>query len=167
MTVIQNTATDPENNPLPTVGVRIQLMTGSAAQPGYTPNTSIGALTEISTDQAGFWSANLTPNSAITPANTYYLVQEDQAISTIVVPATGGPYQLSAVLATPPPTPAAPGITGIQVAVAGTVEGARPEINLIPGAGMSISAADNAVANRVDITVAATSILALQWMGAM
>lgn len=44
----------------------------------------------------------------------------------------------------------------VQVALAGTVEGARPELNFVNGPGTSFNVADNAAANRVDITVSLT-----------
>ena len=156
MTVVQNTATDPGGEPLSQVSVRISLVTGTSATPGYTASGDISATYTTSTTQAGFWTANLTPNSAITPANTYYQVIEGSgAVSNIVVPASGGPYTLAQLLVTPPPTPGAVGITGLQIATAGTVEGVRPEVNLIAGAGVAITAADNPGSNRVDVTVTA------------
>lgn len=154
--VVQNDPINPGQEPYARGQVRIQLVTGTDNGPGYTAaNTIIGTST-VDTDAQGNWSATLTPNSLITPANTYYRVTEGFAVSPIVVPASGGPYTLSSILATPPPTPGAPGITGVQVAVGGTVDGVRPEINLVPGAGMQISAADNPGSNRVDVTLTST-----------
>lgn len=157
MTVVQNTATDPGGNPLAQTPVRITLITGPASNtPGYTAAGDITGTLSLTTDLTGHWSATLTPNAQITPANSYYQVVEGQAVSAIVVPASGGPYQLGAILAAPPPTPAAPGITGVQVAAGGAIAGTRPEINLIAGSGVTIGAADNPAAARVDVTLTAT-----------
>lgn len=166
MTVIQNTATDPGGNPLAGTGVRIALVTGAANGAGYTASGDIIGTYATSTDQAGHWSATLTPNASITPANTYYQVVEGRSISNIVVPSSGGPYLLANVLAVPPPTPSAPGITGLQIAANGAIAGVRPELNLIAGANTSVTAADNAGSNRVDITLAATGGVALDTVGA-
>lgn len=156
MTVVQNTATDPGGDPLVSINVRISLVTGSPNTPGYTASGEIAGTFTVPTDTAGHWSATLTPNSSITPANSYYQVVEGQAISNIVVPATGGPYLLGDLLVTPPPTGTPLGITGVQVAGNGTIAGVRPEINLIAGAGMTVTATDNAGAGRVDVTLASS-----------
>ena len=151
--VVTNNPIDPGQEPFARGLVHIDLITGTDGGAGYTSTGTIIGTFTTETDNAGNWTATLTPNSQITPANTYYKVTEGFAVSNIVVPASGGPYTVSSILATPPPTPSAPGITGVQVAVGGTVEGVRPEVNLIPGTGMAISAADNAGANRVDVTL--------------
>lgn len=154
--VVTNNPIDPGQEPFAHGLVHIDLITGTDGGAGYTGTGSIIGTYTTTTDAAGNWQATLTPNSQITPANTYYRVTEGFAVSPIVVPASGGPYTLSSILATPPPTPSAPGITGVQVAANGTVAGSRPEVNLIPGTGMAISAADNAGANRVEVTLSAT-----------
>jgi len=123
---------------------------------GYTATGDISGPLNLTTDNTGHWSADLAPNSSITPSGTYYQVNEDGALSNIVVPATGGPWNLSQVLVTTPPTPAAPGITGVQVAAAGTVDAIRPEVNLIAGSGITIGVADNPSQNRADVTFTAT-----------
>jgi len=156
MTVVRNTATAPGGGALANARVRINLVTRSAASPGYTPGGDIVGILDIRADESGFWSADLVPNASITPANTYYRVIESSAVSTFVVPATGGPYNLSEVLAASPPTPSAPGMTGLQAAANGTVAGVRPEINLIAGTNTTITAADNPGQNRVDVTINAT-----------
>lgn len=157
MTEIQGTALDAAGQGVEFADVKIALVTSSSSTPGYTGSGEILQALQVSANQAGAWTANLIPNTAITPANTYYIVTEGRgAVSDIVVPATGGPYQLTEVLVTPPPTPEAPGITGIQVAADGTVEGVRPEINLIAGTNVTVTAADNPSANRVDVTLTAT-----------
>lgn len=155
--IVQGTALDAAGNPVPFAGVRVALVTGSSTTPGYTSAGEITATYQTSASQTGAWSITLAPNTSITPANTYYQVTEGtSAVSAIVVPATGGPYTVERLLVTPPPTPSAPGITGVQVAASGTVAGVRPEVNLIGGTGVGITAVDNASANRVDVTLTAT-----------
>lgn len=156
MTVVQSVARDPSGLPLTNLRVRITLVTGSATLPGYTSDGDIVGSAYATTDENGAWSADLVPNSQITPANTYYRVVEATMVTTLVVPATGGPYALRDASATPPPTPGAPGITGVQVAVGGMVAGVRPEVNLIAGANVTITGADNPAGNRVDVTVDAS-----------
>lgn len=154
---VTNTITDDSGQPVKGAQVLISLVTAATTQPGYTTSSTIEGTLVVYTDATGTWSANLTPNSSITPANTYYRVTENNYWqSTIVVPASGGPYQISAVLSTPPPTPSAPGITGVQVAVSGAVAGVRPEFNLIPGSGVAITATDNPANQRVDVTVSSS-----------
>lgn len=155
MTVVQNTTSAPvgahANRP-----VFITLLAGANGAPGYTSSSTVVGISTVETDASGHWSADLTPNSSFTPANTVYQVTEEGGVSLISVPATGGPYELSSLLVTTPPTLSAPGITGVQVAVGGTVDGVRPEINMIAGTGMIISAVDNPGANRVDVTLQST-----------
>ena len=155
MTTVQNIALSPGGTPL-SINVRITLQTGASNLPGYLTSSDISAVYTTSTAQDGSWSANLTPNSEITPANTYYQVYEGSALSNIVVPASGGPYSLSEILVTEPPTPSAVGITGVQVAADGTVAGVRPEINVIAGSGITVTATDNPADARVDVTVSST-----------
>lgn len=152
MTIVTNIITDPGENPVKDATVRITLITGTNA-PGYTASGEVQGTYSLSTDATGTWSANLTPNSAITPTGTYYQVVEGRAVSNINVPATGGPCLVGSILVVPPTTPGALGITGVQVAVGGTIEGNRPEINLIAGTNVTLSGADNPTNNRVDVTV--------------
>lgn len=156
MPIVQNTAADPGQEPLASINVRISLITGTPNGPGYAGSGDILGTFTTPTDATGHWSATLTPNASITPANTFYQVVEGQGISNIVMPASGGPYLLAQLLVTPPPTPSAVGITGLQVAAAGTIAGVRPEINLIAGSGMTVSAVDNPGAARVDVTLASS-----------
>lgn len=150
---VQNIVTDAAGSPIPNAVVRIDLIAGSViAQPGYTATTTIGPPLLFNADSVGRWSVVLAGNATLTPANTYYRIIEAGFVSTVVVPAAGGPYNLSAVLVAPP-TPASPGITGVQVALAGTVVGSRPQINLIQGAGATLAVADNPANSRVDVTV--------------
>jgi hypothetical protein len=155
VTTVQNTATDPGGEPL-RINVRVTLMTGSPNTPGYTGSGDIAGTLSISTDVSGHWSADLTPNASITPGNTWYQVVEGQAISNIVVPASGGPYLLGDLLVTPPTSGTPLGITGVQVAADGTIAGVRPEINLISGSNVIVTATDNPSAGRVDVAVSAT-----------
>lgn len=155
MTVVQSIARDSAGQPLKQLRVRIALVTGSSTLPGYTADGEIVGPGFATTDETGAWSADLVPNNLITPANTYYRVVEAAMVTTIVMPDSGGPYELRDVVSTPPPTPGTPGIAGVQLAVAGTVKGVRPEVNLIAGSGMTISGADNRDANRVDVTLSA------------
>ena len=157
MTVVQGTALDSAKTPIPYAQIQITLVTGTPGGPGYTSLGELYGTHEIAADNKGAWSIDLTPTTQITPANTYYQVQEGVALSIIQVPASGGPYEISTLLVTPPPTPAAPGITGVQVAVAGTLDGNRPEINFIPGPNVAIGAVDNPGAGRVDVTITAAS----------
>jgi hypothetical protein len=156
-TTVQGTALDAGGNPVPFATIHVALVTSSPSTPGYSAGGEIIATYQTSATQTGAWSITLTPNTAITPANTYYTIAEGSiSVSDVVVPASGGPYTLAEILVTPPPTPSAPGITGVQVAANGTVTGERPEINLIAGANTTISAADNPGANRVDVTIASS-----------
>jgi len=143
MTVIQGTATDSGGAPLKYTSVGITPMSGSPLNPG----AATGTPTTIRSDNGGNWSLDLTPNTA----GTFYQVTAGQTIASIIVPASGGPYNLSQVLAGVPPTPSAP----VQVAVGGTVKGVRSEVNLIAGANATVTAADNPASNRVDVTFAA------------
>lgn len=152
MTSVTNTIKDPAGNLVTGATVRITLITGTNA-PGYTSSGEVQGTYSVSTDATGTWTANLTPNSAITPTNTYYQVVEGRAVSNISVPATGGPYLLGSILVVPPTTPAALGITGVQVAANGTVAGSRPEVNVIAGSNVTVSAADDSANNRVNVTV--------------
>lgn len=154
--VVTNNPIDPGQQPFKRGPVHIELVTGSANGAGYTATQSIIETFTTQTDDSGNWSATLTPTNAITPANTHYRVNEGGYVSLITVPDSGGPYNLSQLLVTNPPTPAAPGITGVQVAVGGTVDGVRPEINLIAGSGMLVSGVDNPGSNRVDVTLQST-----------
>lgn len=155
MTVVQNIPVDPAGAILPNAAVTIVLVTASDTSPGYTGTQTVVAPHVVYTDPTtGKWSTDLLPNTSLTPANTYYRVTEPNGeISNVVVPASGGPYNLSQVLATPPPVPGAPGITGVQVAANGTVAGVRPEINLVAGTNVTVTAADDSANNRVNVTV--------------
>lgn len=156
LTTVQDTAVDPSNNPIGGALVRVTLVTGTDQLPGYASAGTIMAPETVVADATGHWTLGLVPNVQITPANTYYQIVVAGKISNIVVPAGGGPYSVAQILVTPPPTPAAVGITALQVALAGSVVGSRAQINLIQGSGATLTVADNAVNNRVDVTVAST-----------
>jgi hypothetical protein len=101
VTVVQNIVTDPGGNPLALKPVRITLITSSPNTPGYVTGTGeITGTFSLLTDANGHWSATLTPNASINPANTYYEVVEGRAVSHITVPATGGPYNVGDILTT-------------------------------------------------------------------
>lgn len=153
MTLVTGTALDSAKAPIPYAQITITLVTGTPNGPGYTSLGELYGAHETTADNKGAWSIDLTPTSQVSPANTYYQVQEGLAISIIQVPATGGPYEISTLLVTQPPTPSAPGITAVQVAAAGTVEGSRPEINFVAGTGMGVAVADDPSNNRVDVTL--------------
>lgn len=156
MTVIQGTALDSGKSPLAHAQIRINLVTGSPTMPGYSSSGELIGPHTTTADANGVWSIDLTPNDQITPANTYYRVQEANGTSCIVVPDSGGPYSVNAILASPPPTPSPLAITGVLVAVGGTGKGTRPTVNLLAGSNVTISGADNPGNNRVDVTIAAT-----------
>ncbi|MGH6657598.1 MAG: hypothetical protein ACRDVE_20625 [Actinocrinis sp.] len=153
MTIVQNRPGSP-GGPHADRAVFITLLTPGGI--GYTETGDIVGDYTGRTDETGLWSLDLVPTNQITPANSSYQVTEESVASVFTVPDSGGPYNLAQLLVTDPPTPAAPGITGVQVAVGDVVEGVRPEINLIAGAGMQISGADNPTSGRVDVTLKST-----------
>jgi hypothetical protein len=155
VTVVQNTTSSP-GGPHANRFVYVTLIAGANGAPGYTSSGTVVGTYTVETDATGRWSIDLPPNSGFTPANSYYQVTEEGGVSLIVVPASGGPYNLSQLLVTTPPTPSAPGITGLQVAANGTVAGSRPEVNVVAGAGMTVTAVDDAANNRVDVTLSST-----------
>jgi hypothetical protein len=156
--VVQNVATDPSGNPLVGAIVRIALIASTIGRsPGYLSTSDIVGSWSTTTDNTGKWSLTLTGNANITPSNTYYQVSEAGYISNIVVPASGGPYNLSSILVSSPPALSPPGITGVQVAANGSVAGSRPEINVVAGANVVVSAVDNPGTNSVDVTVTSTA----------
>lgn len=157
MPVVQNTALDPGGGPLYPANVTITLIAapgGHAA--GYTGAGTILSTYTTSTDSTGHWTATLVGNADITPANTYYRLSEGGWTSPIVVPASGGPYDMPT-LVVAPPTPDPVGITAVQVAADGTVAGSRPQINVVAGTNVSVTAIDNPASNRVDVTVTSTA----------
>lgn len=106
---IQNTALDAARNPLKKAWIRVTLVASTAGNsPGLTDGTSLGPPSTTQADNSGHWSIDLTPNTEITPSGTWYIVDEGGYRSTIVVPDSGGPYNLEQVVATitgPPGTP--------------------------------------------------------------
>jgi len=154
--VVTNDPVNPGQQPYARGPVHIKLVTGTDGGAGYTSAGSIIGTFTTQTDASGNWSATLTPNSQLTPANTHYEVTEGGAVSPIVVPDSGGPYILSQVLVTDPPTPAAPGMTGLRVAVNGATAGTRQAVNLIAGANTAINAVDDPGSGAVDVTFTAS-----------
>lgn len=154
---VQNVVIDPDGNPLANTQIRITLAasTSQPPAPGHTATQSILSTWTTLTDNSGAWSATLTPNSQISPAGSYYQVLEGGYLSTIVAPASGGPYNLAQLLVTPP-TLAPPGITGVQTAANGVVAGVRPGLNVISGAGILVTAADDPGTGAVNVTITNT-----------
>lgn len=105
MPVVQNIVLDPAGNPVDGAIVRIDLIAGrTVAQPGYTGTASIVATYTVNASPTGAWSANLTANALLIPANTYYRIVEAGYTSYVVVPNGPGPYNLSSILTVPPPS---------------------------------------------------------------
>ena len=156
MPTVQNTVTDPTGTPIAGAVIRIELIAGQViAQPGYTTSTTIGPPLLLNADATGHWSVSLPGNATITPANTHYRIVEAGYVSYAVVPSSGGPYNLPSILVTPTP-PSSLAITGVQVAADGTIAGTRPEINLVSGANVLVTAMDNPTSARVDVTITST-----------
>lgn len=107
VTVVQNTPVDSTGATLPGSAVTIILVTAADTSPGYTSTQTVVAPRVVYTDTiTGQWIADLIPNTSITPSGTYYRVTEPNGeISTIQVPASGGPYQLLGLLVSSPATP--------------------------------------------------------------
>lgn len=149
---------NPAGDPVPQGDVTITLIAGTPTTPGYTMDGTVGGDWTTVTDDNGQWSVALPGNSTYEPVNTYYQVvltdpsTRRRYVSAFVVPATGGPYNLTELLITPTP-PAALGITAVTIAADGIVAGVRPGINLIAGAGIVLTAVDNPANSRVDITI--------------
>jgi hypothetical protein len=110
MTVVQNKLLFPDNTPDPNAEVTINLVAavGSDGEGfvGTYSGSVVGPLVQ-KVDSNGQWSADLIPNSLISPANTYYRVRQFSAgvwgpSQYILVPAAGGPYLLFDVLYIPP-----------------------------------------------------------------
>jgi hypothetical protein len=99
----------------------------------------------------------LRPNAEVLDMQgTYYQVDESGYLSTILVPVGGGPYNLDQVLVGTPPSPAAQYVVApasISVAGNGTVAGIRPELNVVAGTNIAVTAVDNPGASRIDVTI--------------
>lgn len=116
MPTVQNTVTDPAGAALENVDVIIRLV---AALPenhdsvgfldGADDETVISTV-ELVTDASGDWSTNLVANELITPAGTYYVVDERATTPTrrspvryrIEVPDGAGPYWVGDILTDAP-----------------------------------------------------------------
>ena len=111
MTTVRNTARDAAGTAVANCPVRISLIAGPAGtEPGYTADGTVIARHSLTADAAGLWSIDLPANSTISPAGSYYVVAEmpvgqPPAVSAFQVPATGGPYQLGALLVVAPASP--------------------------------------------------------------
>jgi len=155
-----NTVVDPTGAVIAGVNITVQLYTGST-MPGFANGQAINAPISTITNGSGVWSLTLTPNSLISPANTYYLVTERRdyprfaAQYAIVVPNGAGPYIVSSIVVSPTVVPSPVAITGMQVAKGGSVIASRPEVNLVEGSNVSLSVTDNQAQNRVDVIIAA------------
>jgi len=109
MPVVSSVVTDPTGQP-GRATVTIRLITTSPTTPGYSAAGETVGRSAVPVSSGGAWSATLVGNDDITPAGSYYEVVEaipatgDRAISTIVVPSTGGPFAVKDLLYTPPTT---------------------------------------------------------------
>lgn len=117
---MQNTVRDPSGTAVPNVTVVIRLGGGVL---GYTADGDVVGPFLVAANASGYWQATLPDNASITPANSYYEVVESSgtfsATHDISVPTGGGPYNLSAILVTPPPTPSSLALAATQKGVAG------------------------------------------------
>lgn len=113
---------DSQGNPIKGAVVCITL--GVANAQSITPQTSLSSvLIRVTTDQNGYWTANLIPNANINPANTTYSVQVPGLDAySVSIPSSGGAFQSTSpsVLVSTPGVlaPATTGITG-NLTVAG------------------------------------------------
>lgn len=95
------------------VPVTIELVSGTARQPGWTADSHVLGRVFVETNSAGAWTADLQPNSGsgiVNPAGTAYRVIERLADATewtyyIQVPDTAGPHQAGDILAVPAVNP--------------------------------------------------------------
>ncbi len=106
MTVVRNTARDGAGQPI--TGATVEI---TCTPIGYTSDSSLVATHRTTTASDGTWTADLTPNTSINPPGTWYKVVEKGrdfvAIHAIVVPISGTPLELSALVV---PAPVTPGI---------------------------------------------------------
>jgi hypothetical protein len=123
--IIKNTLRNPATGgPLGREQITIKLVSGTTG--GF-----IGSSVEIldtrtiRTDATGLWSEDLTPNALITPANTYYTVQQFGETLSFVVPNTAGPFWLLDILVQSPTSPS------------GLVVGVLASRQIIAGAGLT------------------------------
>jgi len=110
VTIIRNTVTDAVGRPLRNHTVRVRLRANGNPFLANGQGEVIQE-TSVSTNNAGVWSADLTPQSQLEAANgTYYEADErdglrDGKVWTFQVPATGGPLWLRDVLIDDPALP--------------------------------------------------------------
>jgi hypothetical protein len=153
MTVVRGTAIDAGGSPVEGKRIYVSLVTSGPSAPGYTASGEIVGTGTTETAADGTWSFDLEPNAGITPANTYYRITMVNSSATIVAPPSGGPYEISEVLAVPPPTPAAPGLAGIAVSADGVVAGTSGAINFRSSSVITVTAEDDPYDNRIDVTI--------------
>lgn len=117
MTTVTNTVTDPSGTPVAKATVVVELVAADTPPaPGYTGSGTVIDRHETTAAADGTWSISLPGNSTLTPSGTYYRVSEYVPgsyvawVSNISVPASGGPYALSTLLVTNPPSPSALGV---------------------------------------------------------
>lgn len=109
MTVVNSIVKKPDGTPILGASVTVTLVS-SGSLPGFTTANTIDGVTRLKSASDGSWSADLTPNTSILPANTHYRVTEDigpgqRYTYTIVVPEDGGPYKARDLLAVTPVGP--------------------------------------------------------------
>jgi len=108
MTTVENIVTRPGGSIVAGGRVRVRLIASiPAGGAGFATDRTIISERWLVTDSVGAWSANLTANSAITPAGTVYEVIENagHAGATayyVTVPSSGGPYWTGDILTTNP-----------------------------------------------------------------
>jgi hypothetical protein len=105
MTVVKHTLIDPSGSPIGGKSLTISLVSGATG--GFVGSTS-EILTEqwVTTDATGLWTATLTANASINPANTYYTVRQLRETLAFVVPAGAGPFWVKDLLVEAPTMPA-------------------------------------------------------------
>lgn len=156
MTVISGVALDDGGLPISGIVVKVELVTSSATTPGLTSAGELIVPRPLVTGADGAWSFDLTPNDSITPPGTYYKISEGANSSLVSIPDAGGPYTIQQTQVTSPPSPSAPGMTGLRVAAAGVLAGTRPEVNFQAGSGISVSATDDSATDSVDVLIGFT-----------
>ncbi|WP_197004374.1 hypothetical protein [Longispora fulva] len=85
-----------------------ELVTGAPGLAGYTATGTVLDKARTRSEIQGAWQLDLVPNGTILPSQTHYVITEyaDQYAyrHTVIVP-DGGPHDLRAILAVPPPSP--------------------------------------------------------------
>ena len=116
MPTVQNTVTDPAGDPIENVDVIIRLVAAlpenqdSVGFVGASDDETVISTVQLSTDASGDWSTNLVANADVSPAGTYYVVDERATTPTrrspvryrIEVPDGAGPYWVGDILTDEP-----------------------------------------------------------------